>query len=201
MYRYPMQNLRDEFHCIAVDLAGLGLSEARLLPGKAFAQNTNWLRAIVQALGLCDVTLIVHATAGPSVLETAARERQRIGASVISNSFAWPLDHPQVRRFAQIVSSSLFGFVNTRTNLLPRQNYLFGLRVERQMLQNIAPRLEVFRQTPTLSLYGAPDTGFKAGFLDKWKKLQTNDRTVVLLHSRHFPLEDEPDRYTAGLEC
>src|SRR5713101_1604791 len=233
MYRYPIQRLRGEFRCIAVDLPGLGLSEAPLFPGRAFAQSADWLQAFVRALELPDFTLVVHATAGPSALEMAMRERDRIRALVISNSFAWPLDQAPVRRFARIVSSSLFGFVNIHLNLLPRltmrlgrrngrfspqeqaailgpfqkrqarehlQNYLFGVRAERGMFQALTTRLAIFRQTPTLFLFGAYDNGFKAGFLEQWKRLLPNHRAIVLSESAHFVLEDEPDRYTSELK-
>lgn len=232
-YRYPIEKLRSEFRCIAVDLPGLGLSQAPLCRGKAFARNADWLQAFVRALELRDFTLIVHSTAGPSALEMAVRERERIRALVVSNSFAWPLEQPVMRRFARIVSSPLFGFVNVRFNLLPLltarvgrrtgrfspreraailgpfenrrarehlQNYLYGIRAEREMFQGLGARLKVLGQTPALFLYGAHDNGFKAGFPELWKRLLPNSRTVVLAESGHFPLEDEPERYTAELK-
>ncbi|MCI0717657.1 MAG: alpha/beta fold hydrolase [Acidobacteria bacterium] len=234
MYREPIKALRKEFRCIAVDLPGLGLSEAPMERGKAFSRNADWLHGFVQALDLRDFTLVVHATAGPSALEMATRIGDRIRRLVISNTFAWPLDeYPMMSRFVKIVSSRAFGFVNVRFNLLPRiltrfgrqtgrfsvtekaavggpfrkhearlhlQNLLLGLRAERDLFRSLEGRLSVFRSTPTLFLYGAHDNGYKAGFLERWQRLLPNCRAVVLPNSNHFPLEDEPQAFTAALQ-
>ena len=64
MYRNPIQNLRGQFRCIAVDLPGFGLSQAPVIPGKPFASSADLLQAFVRRLGLREITLIVHATAG-----------------------------------------------------------------------------------------------------------------------------------------
>jgi haloalkane dehalogenase len=120
MYRRPIAELRGQFRCIAVDLPGLGLSQAPLIEGRAFARNSEWLHGFVRRLDLRDFVLIVHATAGPSALEVATREPERIRAVVISNSFAWPLDATPLGRFARIVGSWPFAFANVNFNLLPR---------------------------------------------------------------------------------
>ena len=92
MCRSVIHELRDSLRCVAVDLPGLGLSKAPLFRGQAFSRNADWLEAFVDTLDLRDVTLVLHATAGPSVLEMASRQRERVRALVISNSFAWPLE-------------------------------------------------------------------------------------------------------------
>ena len=232
MYRYPIHKLRDDFRCIAVDLPGLGFSEAPLRHGQAFTRNADYLQGFVRALDLRDFILVTHATAGPSALEMAVRERERVRGLVISNSFAWPLEQPGIRRFALTVSSPPFGFLNVHFNLLPRltarigrrsapfspteqsailgpfrkrrarehlQNYLYGIRAEREMFHGLQSRLKVLVDKPVLLLLGANDNGFKAGFAYLWKKMLPDSRTVVLPASGHFPLEDEPGRYTAEL--
>ncbi|HZY58873.1 MAG TPA: alpha/beta fold hydrolase [Candidatus Binataceae bacterium] len=233
MYRRPIVELRGQFRCIAVDLPGLGLSQAPLRKGRAFAHNAGWLQGFVRQRDLRDLILIVHATAGPSALEMAVRERERIRALVISNTFAWPLDTTPLGTFARIVGSWPFAFANVNFNLLPRlttrigrrtgrflpperaailgpyrtrrtrqhlQNLVLGLRAERAMFEGLGQRLAVFRQTPALFLFGAHDNGYRAGFLERWKKLLPNHKAVVLSESSHFVLEDEPDRYTDELK-
>src|SRR5262249_22137438 len=75
-------------------------------------------------LDLDGFTLIAHATGGPAGFEMAIRERARLRGVVISNTFAWPLaastESPKMAKMARIVSSSAFGFLVVRLNLLPR---------------------------------------------------------------------------------
>ena len=233
MYRRTILALRDEFRCIAVDLPGLGLSEAPLFQGEAYRRSAGWLQSFVRTLDLRKFILAVHATAGPPALEMAVRERGRVRALVVTNSFAWPFEQLRLRFFARLISSSFAGFLNVRFNLLPQitarlgrrggsftseekaailgpfrgkaarrhlQNYAYGLRAEREMFGELAERLAVFRRAPTLLLYGAHDNGYKAGLLERWKRLLPSHKVVLLRESFHFPPEDEPERYAAELK-
>ena len=232
MYRHPIKALRDSFRCIAVDLPEFGLSEARLVADKAFGSCADRLQAFVQKLNLNNFTLAVHATAGPSALEMAVREHQRVHSLVISNSFAWPPKGKPIGAFVRIVSSNLFGSVNYHLNLLPRisarigrrkgrmsiaekqailgpfqelkkrrhlQNYLRSLRTESSFFEALEKHLSLLQPKPALLIYGAHDTGFKAGFLDKWKKALPNHRTVLFPEAGHYLLEDMPDQYSKEL--
>lgn len=121
MYRSAIQSLRSRFRCIGVDLPGMGLSTSPIREGSAFESNAAAYQGFVQALGLNDLTLIMHSTSGPSALEMAVRERKRLSGLVISNTFGWALgDVPQMRRIVQIVSSRLFRFLTVRFNFLAR---------------------------------------------------------------------------------
>ncbi len=79
------------------------------------------------------------------------------------------------------------------------QNLLVGIRTEREMFKALRARLSVFKSRPTLFLYRAHDNGYKAGFLERWKQLLPCHRAVILADSGHFPLEDEPERFTSEL--
>lgn len=128
MYRRAIRELRGVFRCVAVDLPGLGLSRAPLLKGGAYSQSADWLQSFVRALDLRDFILVVHATAGPPALEMAVRERERVRALAVTNSFAWPFEQPRLRFFARLISSSFVGFLNVRFNLLPRVTARVGRR-------------------------------------------------------------------------
>jgi haloalkane dehalogenase len=149
MYRHPIAALRGQFRCIAIDLPGLGLAQAPLIKARAFARNAEWLRGFVHRLDLRDFVLIVHATAGPSALEMATRERERIRALVISNSFAWPLETTPLGRFARIVGSWPFAFANINFNLLPRLTARIGRRTGRFSPQERAAILGPYRTRRT----------------------------------------------------
>jgi haloalkane dehalogenase len=121
MWRHQLTHLRQNFRCIAADIPGLGLSRTELVRGHGFERMADALQAFVRALDLWDFTLVVHATGGPSGLEMAIRERERLRNLVISNTFAWPLfSMPKLRPILRIVSSRLFSFLVDRFNLLGR---------------------------------------------------------------------------------
>lgn len=129
MYRDLIAALRVTHRCIAVDLPGMGLSAAPIVTGRAFQTNADLLSRFVEALGLRKVTLVVHATAGPSALAMASRMPERFERLVISNSFAWSLrDDPKLRRIVRVVSSRLFGALVVHFNLLARITARAGRR-------------------------------------------------------------------------
>jgi haloalkane dehalogenase len=87
------------------------------------------LQQFIERLDLSDMTLMVHATAGPSAMEVAIRERSRVKNLVVSNSFAWPLgDNAKLRRIVRVVSSRFFAMLNVHLNLLPRVAARLGRR-------------------------------------------------------------------------
>jgi haloalkane dehalogenase len=121
MWRHQLRTLRPRYRCIAVDIPGLGLTKTPLVRGEGFARMADALQAFVEALGLEDFYLVVHATGGPSGLEMAIRERARLRGVVISNTFAWPLlQDPGLGKMVKIVSTRFFGFLVVWLNLLPR---------------------------------------------------------------------------------
>ncbi len=129
MYRRLIERLAPRFRCVAVDLPGLGLSSAPLRPGQAFGTAAEWLDRFIEALGIDDFVLVVHATAGPPALEAAARRHRSVRGLVVSNTFGWPLDDsPRLRTFVRLVSSRTFAWANVGLNLLPRVTARFGRR-------------------------------------------------------------------------
>lgn len=80
--------------------------------------NAQILEGFLDALDLQDVTMVLHDVGGPIGLLVATRRPQRFRALVISNTFGWPLaGYPAVRRTLKVVSSPLFGAVNSLMKL------------------------------------------------------------------------------------
>jgi haloalkane dehalogenase len=129
MYRYPISKLSAAYRCVAVDLPGLGLSDAPVVPGQAFSTSADLLQQFVQKLDLREIIMVVHATAGPPAFEMASREHERISGFVISNSFAWPpADKAPAKQFVRVISSSPFRALNFYFNLMPKM----AIRVARR---------------------------------------------------------------------
>jgi haloalkane dehalogenase len=197
MWRHPLSVLRASHRCVAVDLPGLGGSKSLLVRGKGFARNADALQAFVRALDLDDFTLIIHSTGGPSSLEMAVRERDRLRGLVISNTFAWPLaPDPGVGTMVRIVSSRLFRFLVVRLNLLARIAARIGRRHGTFSAEERAVVLGPFRQVETRAvlanlLYGLRvETPFLTRLEGRLPELA--DVPTLLLFS------DEDNGYRAG---
>ena len=79
------------------------------------------------------------------------------------------------------------------------QNFLVGLRKERSFFEALEKHLSVLQRKPALLIYGAHDTGFKAGFFDKWKMLFPNHKALLFSEAGHYLLEDIPAEYSKEL--
>jgi haloalkane dehalogenase len=92
LYRDIVVGLRDQFRCIAFDMPGFGLSQAR--PGFAYTPEAHARVAelFVQSLdpGICSI--MVQDWGGPIGLWVAARRRSEIDALIIGNTWAWPVN-------------------------------------------------------------------------------------------------------------
>ena len=92
LYRHLVQRLRPSHRCVAMDHLGFGLSDKprgwSYLP-EAHAEN---LEALIDGLGLRDVTLVVQDSGGPIGLAYAVAHPENVARLVIMNSWAWPVD-------------------------------------------------------------------------------------------------------------
>jgi haloalkane dehalogenase len=110
LYRHIIAELRHSFRCIALDYPGFGLSRAHQ-SGYDYrpASHAEVVHQFVQRLDLRDITFVMQDWGGPIGLSVAARNRDRIRAFVIGNTWAWPLNgDPHFERFAKGMSG-MFG--------------------------------------------------------------------------------------------
>ncbi len=121
LYRDIIKGLRGRFRCIALDWPGFGLSEPAADYEFSLMGNSRLLERFIYKLGLANVTLMVHDSAGSIGLGLVGRQPELFRAAIVSNCFAWPLDdYPSVKRFIKVVASPIFGFLITRLNFLTR---------------------------------------------------------------------------------
>ena len=119
MFRDVISHLRGRFRCLTLDFPGSGLSPD--VPGhdQSVQANAQILEGFIDALDLQDVTMVLHDVGGPLGFLIAARRPQRFRALVLSNTFGWPLaGYPGVRRMLTLVTSPLFGKINSLTNVV-----------------------------------------------------------------------------------
>ena len=106
-WRRLIRELSGTHRCVAIDHLGFGLSDRPLAAQYTPEAHAVRLRAAVTALGLRDVTLVVHDYGGPIALPLALDGLA--SRLVVLNSFMWPLgDDPAIRR-AGMLFGGTFG--------------------------------------------------------------------------------------------
>ena len=117
MYSGIIQELRDRFRCIALDLPGFGLSSAAPGYQHTLTGDSRLLEWFIQALGLSDIVLLAHDVTGAIALGVVARQPEWFRAVVVLPSFAWPLEgYRGVFAMVGLVGSPLFRFLSYHFN-------------------------------------------------------------------------------------
>ena len=100
LFREQVRRLRDDYRCIAPDYLGFGLSDKPHDFPYRPADHARTVERLLSHLDLRDLTLVCHDWGGPIGLDYATRNPDGVDGLVLSNTWAWPLDHhPTVRRF------------------------------------------------------------------------------------------------------
>jgi cis-3-alkyl-4-acyloxetan-2-one decarboxylase len=111
LFRRMIEDLQENFRCVAPDHLGFGLSEkpedANYWPdghARRFAMFMDYL-------DLRDVTLVVHDAGGPIALEWAAQNPDRVREIVVFNSWLWDLsDNLAAENLAKMIGNPLNKF-------------------------------------------------------------------------------------------
>lgn len=120
-YRHVIQKLRTSHRCIAVDHIGFGLSEKPQDYDYSTLRHSQTLERFVLALGLKDITLVVHDFGGPIGLNFAFNHPDRVRRIVILNSWLWSSKNdPDFIRLSRILKSPLLPFLYRYLNFSPR---------------------------------------------------------------------------------
>ncbi|MEZ4222293.1 MAG: alpha/beta fold hydrolase [Polyangiaceae bacterium] len=149
LWRAPIAELRRTHRVIALDLPGFGDSTAPLSGGHAFSVGARLIAAFIERLGLRNLVVVMHATAGPMAIGAALADPARVRGLVITNSFAWPLlgSPGKLGKIARLVSSRFFAWFGVQSGLLgwitarfSRRNGRFSLEERRAIAAPLARR-------------------------------------------------------------
>lgn len=143
IYRHLIRCLAPHYRCLAPDHIGFGLSDKpagwSYLPD-AHAAN---LEALLEHLGLDDITLVVHDYGGPIGLSYAIKHPGRVRRLVIINTWLWSLRGDPVYERSKWFAGALGRFLYERLNFSPRVMMPLAMgdrrkltpRIHRQYLQ------------------------------------------------------------------
>lgn len=121
MYRELIKGLAPRYRCIAPDHIGFGLSDkpagVSYLP-QFHAEN---LKQFITALGLKDITLVIHDWGGPIGMSYALEHPENIKRLVVFNTTCWSLKGVKAaERFSGFMASPLGHFLCRRLNAFPK---------------------------------------------------------------------------------
>lgn len=118
-YRYHIRNLSESFRCIAPDLPGYGLSEARSGYGFTLREQAEVLQDFVITLDLRNIVAWGNDGGGPTAVLALSGLVDRVSGLVMGGTFGWSIeDYPSVRRMLRITTNMVVRFFNRYTNLL-----------------------------------------------------------------------------------
>ena len=120
IWRDVMTLLSPAFRCICLDAPGNGQSTS--VPGArvTLTNAAGAVRAIIEELGLQDLTLIVHDLGGPAGLAGASFVKERIRGIVPVNAFGWTPSGIAFRGMLKLMGSSAIRELDAFTNLIPK---------------------------------------------------------------------------------
>ena len=120
-YRHLIKGLSNRYRCLAMDHIGFGLSDKpsdwSYLP-EAHARN---VEALMESLGLEDITLVVNDFGGPIGLSYAIRHPDKVKQLVIMNSWMWSLkDEPRFKWASRFLGGPVGRLLYRQMNFSPR---------------------------------------------------------------------------------
>ena len=86
-YRYYIQQLKDDFRCVAPDLPGYGLSESAKGYGYTLMEQSRALERFVERLDLKDIVVWANDCGGPTAVLALGRHTDRVRSLVVGGHF------------------------------------------------------------------------------------------------------------------
>ena len=93
LYRHFVKGLSPDHRCVALDHIGFGLSDKPYDWSYRPADHARNLHALIEHLGLQDITLVVQDWGGPIGLSYAIDRPENVRNLVIMNTWMWPVDN------------------------------------------------------------------------------------------------------------
>ena len=108
LYRHLVHGLAPRRRCVVPDLPGFGLSDKSRSLSYRPEDQARRLTTLIDALGLKDLTLVVHDFGGPIGLAHAIERPESVHRLVLFNTWMWSLaDDARFRRMGKILGSAL----------------------------------------------------------------------------------------------
>ncbi len=120
LFRHLIADLSRDHRVVAVDHLGFGLSDKPVEAPYRPEDHAGRLSALIDRLGLRDLTLVVHDFGGPIGLARALERPDEIRALVLFDTWMWSLRGTPAERASRLFSTPVGRFLYRRLNLSPR---------------------------------------------------------------------------------
>ncbi|MBD3348984.1 MAG: alpha/beta fold hydrolase [Candidatus Eisenbacteria bacterium] len=121
LYRHLVRDLAPRFRCVAPDHIGFGLSDKPAGWSYRPSEHARNLAALIDRLGLEDITLVVQDWGGPIGLSYALDHPDNVAGVVVLNTWMWPVDDDwYYRAFSGLVGGPVGRFLIRRFNFFAR---------------------------------------------------------------------------------
>ncbi|TDY27138.1 haloalkane dehalogenase [Paraburkholderia sp. BL6665CI2N2] len=121
LYRRLVKRLRDDYRCIAPDHIGFGLSDKPIGWSYRPEDHADHLGALIDNLGLNDITLVGQDWGGPIGLAYAIAHPERVSRIILMNTWAWPVDRdPHFFAFSAFMGGPIGRLLIRRYNFFAR---------------------------------------------------------------------------------
>jgi pimeloyl-ACP methyl ester carboxylesterase len=121
LWRHLIRCLAPGYRCVAMDHIGFGLSDKPASFGYRPEDHAENVRALIEHLGLRDLTLAVHDFGVPIGLAYAIARPDAVRRIVLLNGWCWSLEGDRrIRRIMRVMTSPLGWLLYTRLNFSVR---------------------------------------------------------------------------------
>jgi haloalkane dehalogenase len=105
LYRKLIKRLSPHYRCIAPDHTGFGLSDKPVDWNYLPEEHAKNLEALIEHLGLKNITLVVGDWGGPIGMQYAVKHPENVARFIVMNTWAWPVNND----FHYVSFSALMG--------------------------------------------------------------------------------------------
>jgi len=109
LYNPLIRALAPEHRCIAPDYLGFGRSDAPTAFSYRPSAHATLVETLLRRLDLQDLTLVLHDWGGPIGFSYALRHPTTVRRLVLTNTWAWPLDHRPLLQLFSLLAGSTTG--------------------------------------------------------------------------------------------
>lgn len=191
LYRKLIKRLSPHYRCIAPDHIGFGLSDKPSEWDYLPEQHAHNLAALIDHLGLKDITLVVNDWGGPIGMHYAATHPENVKRLVVTNTWAWPVNDD----FHYVAFSAFMGGPIGRL-LIKRFNFFAGTFM--RMAFGDKSRLgEHAHRHYTNAL---PTAASRKGCYVFPKQIVASTPWLESLHHRMGTLQDKPTLFVWGMK-
>ncbi len=178
-FRHPVRELRPEFRCVAPDHIGFGLSSRSARREDHHPEShARRFAALLDHLGLRDITLFMTDWGGPIGLDFARRHPDRVRRLVIANSWCWPVgDDFHFKSFSFLMSSWVGRYLIRHRNMFVNMVMPKAVGDRRILTPEVMAHYRNAQPSPAARAASAALPGYIAGASD-WLGSIWDDRAA-----------------------